>query len=138
MKTNITAEKVKEYTLNHNLASLDSAKIERYIERALTLVSARISAENFQKDGGVVFPDDLVVAIVCIIEYLFIDNGLLGGGKNDLKSEKIGNYSYTKKDGKAPGFDLDLPANILAVLDRYSSRGGNIWIDIGGYDRDYF
>jgi hypothetical protein len=32
---------------------------------------------------------------------------------------------------------LDLPANIIALLDPYRSRAGNIAIDVGWYDREY-
>lgn len=141
MATNITAELVKEETLNSNLSALDDTQVEKYIKRALALVSSYINTAQFTGwNGDVEYPDELVTVIVCIIEYIFVDNGMFGGGPNSMQSEKIGDYSYTKKDSRASKkmSGLDLPDNIMAILDKYVTRGGNLSIDVGGLDREYY
>lgn len=137
MTTNVTASIVKQETLNSNLARLDDTTVNKYIKRSLSLVFSYISTDAFkQEDGSYVFPDELVTAIVCIVEYIFIDNGMFWGGPNSYKSEKIGDYTYTKKDAKGTG-GLDLPDNIVAILDKYVTRARPYGMSIGWYDREY-
>lgn len=137
MNHNITASFIQQHTLLSNLASEQPLTIDKYILRALSLVGSYINAQQFYDEAtsSFNFPEDLQHAVLYIVEVLFIDKGMFVG-VNSIQSEKIGDYSYNKKqDSKV--LPLDLPVNIIAILDPYRSWAGNIAIDIWGYDREY-
>jgi|GEM_PF-2744319 len=121
MNHNITVSFVKQHTLLTNLASEDDAIVDKYILRALSLVGSYINAQQFYDEdtSSFVFPEDLQNAVLYIVEVLYIDKGMFSGA-NSIQSEKIGDYSYTKKQDTRV-LPLDLPANIIALLDSYRS-----------------
>ena len=137
MNHNITVSFVKQHTLLTNLASEDDAIVDKYILRALSLVGSYINAQQFYDEdtSSFVFPEDLQNAVLYIVEVLYIDKGMFSGA-NSIQSEKIGDYSYTKKQDTRV-LPLDLPANIIALLDSYRSWAWSIAIDVWGYDREY-
>lgn len=138
MTTNITTTLIKDETLNSNIASMADPMLEKYIKRSLALVSSYVNVEQFN-DGtdNIVYPEDMITAITCIIEYIYIDQGMFGTGPGSMKSETIGKYQYTKKDKAKSSGNIDLPHNILAILDKYSSLIWSLDISIWWYDRDY-
>lgn len=81
MTTNITTALIKDETLNSNIASMADPMLEKYIKRSLALVSSYVNVEQFN-DGtdNIVYPDDMITAITCIIEYIYIDQGMFGTG----------------------------------------------------------
>lgn len=139
MATNITASLVRAETLNSNVSSLSDGILEKYIKRAIAIVWSYIDTGQFLDDDGVTYtyPGDMIQAIVFIIEYMYIDQGMIGAGPNSFESERIGDYSYTRKKQAISNNRIDLPVNILSILDGYKYFWGNIDITIGWYDRTY-
>ena len=137
MNHNITTNFIQQHTLLTNLATEPVTTVEKYILRALSLVGSYINAQQFYDEGtdAFTFPEPLQNAVLYIVEVLYIDKGMFAGA-NSIQSEKIGDYAYSKKQDTRV-MPLDLPANIIALLDPYRSRAGNIAIDVGWYDREY-
>ena len=117
MNHNITPEYVKQISIVTNLLVENDEVIEKYIKRALSVVLSYINAEVFFDSQTYTFPEELIQAIVYVLEMIYIDQGMFTG-KNSIQSEKIGDYSYQKKQ-ESRSFPLDLPANIMAMLDKY-------------------
>lgn len=137
MNHNITASFIKQHTLLTNLVSEDDTIVDKYILRALSLVGSYINAQQFYDEdtSSFIFPEDLQNAVIYIVEVLYIDKGMFSW-VNSIQSEKMGDYSYSKKQDTRVLL-LDLPANIIALLDPYRSWAWNIAIDVWGYDREY-
>jgi len=137
MNHNITPEYVKQISIVSNLLVENDEIIQKYITRALSLVLSYINGQIFFDESSqtYTFPEELMQAIVYVLEMIYIDQGMFTG-KNSIQSEKIGDYSYQKKQDSR-SFPLDLPANIMAMLDKYRTVAWNLDIDIGGVDRLY-
>lgn len=137
--TEITATAVKGETLSSNIENMDDGTLVKYIKRALTMIGAYVDLDQFLNDDNEYdYPSDMLQAVTYIVEYMYIDQGMFWSGPSSFKSEKIGNYSYTKKGGKdVLNGTLDLPTNILTILDKYRTRADSSDMTIGGYDRDY-
>ena len=137
MNHNITASFIQQYTLLTNLTTEPVTTIENYILRALSLVGSYINAQQFYDEGNdiFIFPEPLQNAVLYIVEVLYIDKGMFAGA-HSIQSEKIWDYAYSKKQDSRV-LPLDLPANIIALLDPYRSWAGNIAIDVWWYDREY-
>lgn len=100
-----TAAEVKNRTTIPEVAALDDAKVEQYIERANGWLH-RATRRTFREETD---PDRLAAlrtATVLLVEYLWfwdhpdIKETIIGG----VDSERIGSYSYTaKKTPVQPG-----------------------------------
>ena len=137
MNHNITSEYVKQISIVSNLLVENDEVIEKYIKRALSIVLSYINGQLFFDESSqtYIFPEELMQAIVYVVEVIYIDQGMFSW-KNSIQSEKIGDYAYQKKQ-ESRSFPLDLPANIMAMLDKYRSFAWNLDIDVGGLDRVY-
>lgn len=137
MNHNITALFIQQHTLIANLSTEDPTLIDAYILRALSLVWSYINAQQFYDEvwDQFVFPEQLQHAVMYIVEVLYIDKWMFSW-VHAIQSEKIGDYSYSKKQ-EMRVLPLDLPANIITLLDPYRSRAGNIAIDVWWRDRAY-
>lgn len=139
MAHNLTPTIVKAKTFNSSIIGLYDPTIQKYIDRTIALVWSYVSMDQFkQENGDYLFPDNFIIALVCVIEYIFVDQWMISWWNNDIKSEKIGDYSYTKKDSNLKSIgSLDLPTNIIAMLDEYVSLGFWYSMSVGWYDREY-
>ena len=134
---NITPEIVIQETLSSSIESMDEGTIQKYINRAVALVGWYVTLSQFLNDDGeIVFPDDMIQAIVYIIEYTYVDGGMFGQWPNSIRSERIWDYSYAKAWASKLS-SIDLPYNIQIILDNYRMRWWNIETTIGWYDRPY-
>lgn len=134
---NITPDIVIQETLSSSIESMDGDAIQKYINRAVALVWWYITLSQFlNDDGDIVFPDDMIQAIVYIIEYIYVDGGMFGQWPNSLKSERIWDYSYMK-GWSSKLSSIDLPYSVQMILDNYRMWWGNIETTIGWYDRTY-
>jgi hypothetical protein len=131
MTHNITAPFVKTTTLITNLANEADATVDKYVQRALSIVLSYINGQQFYdaETDTYTFPEQLILAVVYVVETIYLDQGMFAG-KNNLQSESIGDYSYSKKQD-AKVLPLDLPANIMAMLDPYKNWCGNLDVDVG-------
>lgn len=139
MTSNITPSFVSDETLNSNLASMEEAKLQKYINRAASLIGSYVNLNQFkQEDWTYLFPDDLAGAFVYFIEYLFIDSGgMFTWWASQFKAEKIGDYWYTKQDKWTVEESIDAPKNIISILDRYATRWSSYGVKVGSLDRKY-
>lgn len=134
---NITATFVKATTLLTNLTNEIDPIVDKYVQRGLSVILSYINGQQFYdpETDSYTFPEQLILAVVYVVETIYLDQGMFAG-KNNLQSESIGDYSYSKKQD-AKVLPLDLPANIMAMLDPYKNWWGNLDVDVGWYDRVY-
>lgn len=139
MASNITATLVRAETLNSNVSSLDNIVLGKYIKRSIAIVWSYIDIWQFYDEDTetYTYPDDMIQAVVFIIEYMYIDQGMVWSWPTSFESERIGDYSYTRKKQAISNNRIDLPVNILSILDKYRYFGGNIDVTVGWYDRTY-
>jgi len=117
------------YTLDSALANESDERKEKFIARAQSIVANYINLEQFADEE---YPDDVKLATVYIVEYLYSQGGKMQAG--GIVSEKIGDYSYTRQD---ENMTLDIPKNARLILDQYRTLSGKFNLTIGGYDRKY-
>jgi hypothetical protein len=137
MVSNITPAVIKEETLSNDIVSMWNDQLSKYIKRSLSLVGAYIDITQFTNDADEIeFPDDMIQAVTYIIEYIYVDGGMFWQWANTMKSEKIGDYSYTKWSDRLLS-SIDLPYNVQIILDKYRTMWWTTETSIGWYDRDY-
>lgn len=129
MENILTIEALENYTLDSALANESSERKEKLIARAESIVENYIDVSQFDEDD---YPDDLQLAIVYIVEYIYGNGGKMQTGA--LVSERVGDYSYTRETENAT---LDIPKNARLILDQYRSASGKFNLTIGGHDREY-
>lgn len=137
MTHNLPASFIKDHTLLTNLVNEQDDIIDKYVTRALVLLFSYVNKSQFyqEESDSFLFPEEFMLIVMYVVEIIYVDHGMFTG-KNALHSESIGDYSYTKKqDTKA--LPLDVPANIVAMLDPYKTWAGNLGIDVWWYDRLY-
>lgn len=136
----IDAEYIKQQVLLSDLQTAEDVLIGKYLTRAIRMLESYIDTEQFYQEPEIegeawtyLLPGDLKDALVYIVEYLYSHEGDFG--KAEMKSEKIWNYQYTKKEENWKL--LDLPLNILSLLQRYRTCYGTIEPSIADLDREY-
>lgn len=130
MENILTAETLETYTLDSDLANETDAQKAKYIERAESIVTNYIDLEQFDEEED--YPDDVKLATVYIVEYLYTQGGKMQAG--GITSERIGDYSYTRQDNN---LTVDIPKNARLILDQYRPLSGKFNLTIGGHDRKY-
>jgi hypothetical protein len=127
---NLPASFIKDHTLLSNLANEQDDIVDKYVMRALVLVFSYVNKTQFyqEESDSFLFPDEFMLAVMYVVEIIYVDHGMFTG-KNALQSESIGDYSYSKKQ-ETKALPLDLPANIIAMLDPYKTWAGNLGIDV--------
>lgn len=86
MNHNITPGYVKQISIVSNLLVENDEIIEKYITRALSVVLSYINGQIFFDEGTqtYTFPEELMQAIVYVLEMIYIDQGMFTG-KNSIQ-----------------------------------------------------
>ena len=123
----ITAEELREWSINQDLIDLADNQIDRYINIVSNKIRAKIDEEQFTIDGETYeYPADLKLATISLVDnyyaYFVQLKQSAVTGKRTGYTEKIDDYSITENFDNASAFTffwIPVDMDILDILKRY-------------------
>lgn len=122
----ITAEELREWSINQELIDLPDNVINKYINIVSAKIRAKIDEEQFNNDGVYEYPWDLKLAVISLVDNYFAYFVQLKQsavtGKRTSYTEKIDDYSISESYDNTSAFSFyGIPADmdILDILKKY-------------------
>lgn len=122
----ITAEELREWSINQELIDLPDNVINKYINIVSAKIRAKIDEEQFNNDGVYEYPWDLKLAVISLVDNYFSYFVQLKQsavtGKRTSYTEKIDDYSISESYDNTSAFSFyGIPADmdILDILKKY-------------------
>ncbi len=133
----IDIDYINNNSLIQNLIDEPDNVKNNYINRAEAIIFSYINLNQFKQEDWIYnFPEDLKLATLFVVEYLYLNWWTFK--QSWIKSEKIGDYSYTLSDQQINKLsEIDMPINIVSILNKYRKKASFYDITIWGYDRQY-
>lgn len=124
----ITAEELKEWSINQDLIDLTYAEMEKYINIVSAKIWSKIDEDQFKnEDGTYEYPADLKLATISLVDsyYAYAVQLKLSSatGRRTSRSEKIDDYQITENfDTTTSAFSfywIPTDLDILDILKKY-------------------
>lgn len=122
----ITAEELREWSINQELIDLPDNVINKYINIVSAKIRVKIDEEQFNNDGVYEYPWDLKLAVISLVDNYFAYFVQLKQsavtGKRTSYTEKIDDYSISESYDNTSAFSFyGIPADmdILDILKKY-------------------
>lgn len=127
MNAIITAEELREWSINQDLIDLADNQIDRYINIVCAKIRSKIDREQFKNEEGVyVYPEDLKLATINLVDNFYAYFVQLkqteAMGKRTSYTEKIDDYSISESFETTSAFSFfGIPTDleILKILEKY-------------------
>ena len=127
MNAIITAEELREWSINQDLIDLADNQIDRYINIVCAKIRSKIDGEQFKNEEGVyVYPEDLKLATINLVDNFYAYFVQLkqteAMGKRTSYTEKIDDYSISESFETTSAFSFfGIPTDleILKILEKY-------------------
>ena len=123
----ITAEELREWSINQDLIDLSDNQIDRYINIVSNKIRAKIDEEQFTTDGETYeYPADLKLATISLVDnyyayFVQLKQSTVTGRRTGY-TEKIDDYTITENFDNTSAFTffwIPVDLDILDILKRY-------------------
>lgn len=127
MNAIITAEELREWSINQDLIDLADNQIDRYINIVSNKIWTQIDEEQFTIDGETYeYPADLKLATISLVDnfYVYFEQKKQSAvtGMRTSYTEKIDDYSITENfdiTSAITFFWIPIDMQTLKILDKY-------------------